>query len=70
MTTNLLIVEDGGMLAANLSVVIADLGYGALNGMETAAIIPGRSDVAIALLAGFVGEQKYLQPMEKGASVA
>ncbi len=58
MTTNLLIVEDGGMLAANLSVVIADLGYGVLNGMETAAIIPGRFDVAIALLAGLVGGQR------------
>ena len=49
MTTNLLIVEDGGMLAANLSVVIAELGYGALNGIETAAIIPGRSDMAHCL---------------------
>jgi PAS domain S-box-containing protein len=80
----LLIVEDDGILAANLEAVLTELGYGvlgpvstgeaalalleqqpadlvlmdieldgALNGIETAAIITGRSDVPIVFLSGF-----------------
>jgi len=87
MTTNLLIVEDDGILAANLETVIRELGYGvlgpvstgeealallekqpadlvlmdielagALNGIETAAIITGRSEVPIVFLTGFSQE--------------
>ncbi|WP_306549335.1 ATP-binding protein [Desulfobulbus sp.] len=86
-TNNLLIVEDDGILAANLSFVIMGLGYGvlgpvstgeealalledqradlvlmdielagALNGIETAAIITSRSDVPIVFLTGFSQE--------------
>jgi PAS domain S-box-containing protein len=84
MKTNLLIVEDDGILAANLEALVAELGYGVLgpvstgeaalalleeqpadlvlmdielagvlNGIETAAIITGRSDVPIVFLTGF-----------------
>ncbi len=84
---NLLIVEDDGILAANLTAVIMELGYGVLgpvssgeaalallekqpadlvlmdielagvlNGIETAAIITGRSDVPIVFLTGFSQE--------------
>jgi len=83
-TTTLLIVEDDGILAANIAAVITELGYGvlgpvstgeeaialldeqavdlvlmdielagALNGIETAAIITGKSDLPIVFLTGF-----------------